>query len=243
MIENMPIPVDEFDEAQDLSELASNWIEKLGVISKKLGLTQEEEVRTKGGKIDLVWYQNFEQKIPSIGEKLPLIGFEIETSWRTRKHIKGDIFNLMELNPSLGVILFLSEGFKDKSKFKGLLKASKKYSDSISGLSNIQIWTDEDVIKIHNTLFEIMVPIEPSPIKHPRRAPRSNREKIVQYLEENEDGSCDDCISTRLKITPRQQVNQICRRLANSGTIQRTREICPFCQNRKLNNRLIIATP
>lgn len=236
----MPITNEEFDDALDLSELASTWIEKLNEISNKIGLSQEKEVATKGGKIDVVWYHTFDNKLPYLGEKSPIVGFEIETSWRTRKHIKGDLFNLMELTPSLGIILFLSQGFKTESKLKGNIKAAKKCAESISGLSNIQIWTDENVTKIYENLFDKTECDEKIQIEKPRRASSTNREKIIQYLNDNQGGSCDDCISTRLKITPRQQVNQICRKLASIGTIDRLKEKCPFCQMKKINNKLLI---
>ena len=242
MIHTMPITIKKFDDALDLSALASIWIEKLDEISIKLGLTQEKEVSTKGGRIDIVWFKNFENRLPYIGEKLPLIGFEIETSWRTRKHIKGDLFNLMELNPSLGVILFLSQGFKTESKFKGNLKAAKKCAESISGSSNIQIWTDENVKKIYECLFNNTESDEPDQLENSHRTASTNTEKTIQYLKDNPSGSCDDCISTRLKITPRQQVNQICRRLSTNGIIERKKEKCPFCQIKKLNNKLNITT-
>jgi len=237
----MPITEKEFDEALDLKELTSTWVEKLDEISKKIGLTQEKEVATKGGRVDLVWYQNFENKIPYIGEKIPLIGFEIETSKRTRKHLKGDLLNLMELNPSLGVLLFLSQGFKTESELRGNLEAAKKYAESIIGLSNIQIWTDENVKNIYNSLFEINGQDKTYQNKKSSRVALGNREKIIQILTENPGGSCDDCISTRLKITPRQQVNQICRMLANISTIERTKEKCPLCEKKKINNKLIIS--
>jgi hypothetical protein len=49
----------------------------------------------------------------------------------------------------------------------------------------------------------------------------SNRECIISYLKTHREGADDDQLAARLAITPRQQVNQICRALANNGLITR----------------------
>lgn len=74
--------------------------------------------------MDLVWFYGLRTCIPAIGTEIPVVGFEIETSWRTRKHIKGDVFNLLELSPAFGVILFLDEGFINDSKLRGNVEAA-----------------------------------------------------------------------------------------------------------------------
>ena len=65
-----------------------------------------------------------------------------------------------------------------------------------------------------------------------------NRERILNHLEITPPGACDDCISTSLDITPRQQVNQICNRLANQGLITRQHMKCPRCMILKLVNQI-----
>jgi hypothetical protein len=59
------------------------------------------------GRIDVVWLWDGPEIFPA---RLPLVGFEVESSWRSRKHIKGDLVNLLELQPALGVIVLLGEG-------------------------------------------------------------------------------------------------------------------------------------
>jgi hypothetical protein len=108
-------------------------------------LVQEKEVHTNGGRVDFVWYHVLRESIPQIGGRLPVVGFEVETSWRTRKHIKGDLFNLLELSPALGIILFLSEGFKEEAELNGNVNAAKRYAAGFSGISRIVIWTSKDV--------------------------------------------------------------------------------------------------
>ena len=78
---------------------------------------------------------------------------------------------------------------------------------------------------------------KPSTKKPKTRDKMGNRERILKHLQENPPGACDDCISTSLDITPRQQVNQISNHLATQGLITRQREKCPRCKIRKLVNK------
>ena len=52
------------------------------------------EYSLSGGRLDVVW--GMPSPIPSVDRLLPVVGFEIESSWRTRKHIKGDLLNLQD---------------------------------------------------------------------------------------------------------------------------------------------------
>ena len=71
---------------------------------KQLGFRTKREYAVKGGRIDLVWYIEMPMIIPQTDlREIPIVGFEIETSWRTRKHIKGDILNFQVLKPYIGV--------------------------------------------------------------------------------------------------------------------------------------------
>jgi hypothetical protein len=69
---------------------------------RAVGLTVEFEYPVPGGRIDVVWLWEGPERFPV---RLPLVGFEVESSWRTRKHIKGDLLNLMDLQPALGIIV------------------------------------------------------------------------------------------------------------------------------------------
>jgi hypothetical protein len=127
-------------------------VRKLEEVGKALGYKSKREKRTEGGTVDLVWLINHKE-IPHL-KKIPVVGFEIETSWRTRKHLKGDIFNLLALSPALGVILFLTKGFTDKSEVEGNISAAKRYAKSYSGISNIEVWTEEQVKRIYKKVLE-----------------------------------------------------------------------------------------
>ncbi len=62
------------------------------------------------------------------------------------------------------------------------------------------------------------------------------RERILGTLEELPSGLCDDCLSERSGVRPRQQVNQRARELENEGRIVRQRRSCPSCGRHKIVN-------
>ena len=67
----------------------------------------------------------------------------------------------------------------------------------------------------------------------------SNRDKIMNYLRtKKEEKYCDDCLSSILKIYPRQQINQICRNLSDRGYIRRKKGLCSNCSKHKIVNFL-----
>ena len=59
-----------------------------------------------------------------------------------------------------------------------------------------------------------------------RKLYRGNKERIFSFLKKERKGYCDDCLSLILRITPRQQVNQICRKLQYQGLIVREKGVC-----------------
>jgi hypothetical protein len=64
-----------------------------------------------------------------------------------------------------------------------------------------------------------------------------NRNKILDFLKvEGGNSYCDDCLSAKLEIFPRQQVNQICRQLHIRGIISRELGTCSGCGKNKTIN-------
>jgi hypothetical protein len=63
--------------------------------------------------------------------------------------MKGDVYNLQEVHPALGVIILLRKGFDDEAKFKGLLETVKKYAQR-AGF--IQVWTEDELDKLKSVL-------------------------------------------------------------------------------------------
>jgi hypothetical protein len=92
---------------EEAKERGSRIVGVLVEAGKRIGLRVELEYPVLGGRIDVVWLWDGPEIFPA---RLPLVGFEVESSWRSRKHIKGDLVNLLELQPALGVIVLLGEG-------------------------------------------------------------------------------------------------------------------------------------
>ncbi len=61
------------------------------------------------------------------------------------------------------------------------------------------------------------------------------RDRILQTLA-NEGPLCDDCLSVRAKVRPRQAVNQNARSLEGEGRLTRFSDRCPHCRSQKLVN-------
>ena len=66
----------------------------------------------------------------------------------------------------------------------------------------------------------------------------ANADKIIKFLRENGLAWCDDCLSDKKEITPRQQINQIGSRLSKSGLIFRDRGRCAGCGKIKIVSSL-----
>lgn len=49
------------------------------------------------------------------GRPAPVVGFEIESGWKTRKHVKGDLLNLRDAGVALGVIVLAGVDPSDDS--------------------------------------------------------------------------------------------------------------------------------
>lgn len=71
----------------------------------------------------------------------------------------------------------------------------------------------------------------------------NNADRLYHHLKDSGADLCDDCLSSLLNITTRQQVNQICRRMADVGTINRMNGFCAGCRRVKIVNAISGATP
>ncbi|MGL5821942.1 MAG: hypothetical protein ACRCYE_09975 [Sarcina sp.] len=65
----------------------------------------------------------------------------------------------------------------------------------------------------------------------------SNIEKVNYLINSSSAPICDSCLSKALKITPVNQLNQICNKLYKKEMIFRSKEICPICGTYRLVNR------
>lgn len=114
-------------------------VQTLSKAGKRLGLKVEVEYPILGGRIDVVWLWEGPKWFPM---KLPVVGFEVESSWRTRKHIKGDFLNLVDLQPALGVIVLLGEGEN--------VKGTRRFAEELVRRHGVRIaiWSQEDVERL-----------------------------------------------------------------------------------------------
>lgn len=63
-----------------------------------------------------------------------------------------------------------------------------------------------------------------------------NIQIIQNFINSENNLYCDDCLSEKLNIRPRQQVNQICNKLKKQGLLKRERKQCCYCSKDKLVN-------
>jgi hypothetical protein len=105
----------------------------------RFGLTPATEFPVPGGRIDVAWLWRPAHSIPGVENEVPLVGFEIESSWRTRKHIKGDLLNLQDLRPLIGVIVLLGEGPE--------VESTRRFASQLVDRPGprILVWSEEDI--------------------------------------------------------------------------------------------------
>lgn len=65
----------------------------------------------------------------------------------------------------------------------------------------------------------------------------THRERVTSELRRT-GPLCDDCLSDRSEINPRQAVNQVARTLHREGLVARNQAMCPACRRLKLVNSL-----
>src|SRR5689334_19324389 len=71
------------------------------------------EYPVRGGRLDVVWTWKPTSPVPGLDRPVPVVGIEVESSWRTRKHVKGDLLNLQDAGVGLGVIVLAGTDLKD----------------------------------------------------------------------------------------------------------------------------------
>ena len=66
----------------------------------------------------------------------------------------------------------------------------------------------------------------------------TNSDRIINFLKK-ESCICDDCLSEKCKVFPRQQVNSVTRMLSIQNKIQKQTGTCVFCSKDKLVSKII----
>ncbi len=109
------------------------------------GWTVVREYPVPGGRVDLVWTWQPDSALAGAPGPIPIVGFEVESSWRTRQHVKGDLVNLAALQAALGVIVLLGLDEGD-----GLLPHAEELVERWPW--RIVVWTERDVEGLVNGL-------------------------------------------------------------------------------------------
>lgn len=125
-----------------------HWaIEQLVEQGRTLGLESVTEYPVPGGRIDVVWLWRPASEIPGVADPLPVAGFEVESSWRTRKHIKGDLINLQDLACAFGAIVLLGEGAD--------VESTRRFASQLVDRpgSRIVVWSETDLAELAGRTF------------------------------------------------------------------------------------------
>lgn len=129
----------EADEQPAASEVNRELTKTLVEVGRRMGFTTVTEYAVPGGRLDVVWLWEPPSPIPGVVGAIPVAGFEIESSWRTRKHVKGDLLNLQDAGVALGVIVLAGADARDES----LRRFAETLVDRPG--QTVLVWTHEDV--------------------------------------------------------------------------------------------------
>ncbi|MDP9019552.1 MAG: hypothetical protein M3N25_01915 [Actinomycetota bacterium] len=92
-----------------------------------------------GGRLDVVWSWVPPSPMPGLVAPVPVVGFEIESGWQTRKHLKGGLLNLRDAGVALGVIVLAGAQASDDSL--------RRFATALVNRpgARVLIWTEEDL--------------------------------------------------------------------------------------------------
>ena len=151
-------------DAETATERGSRVIRMLVDAAARFGLIAVTEYAFPGTRIDVVWQWAPASPIPGVETVLPIVGFEVESSWRSRKHIKGDLVNLQDLKPLVGVIVLCGDG-ED-------VESTRRFASQLVDRpgTRILVWSEEDV---HALVSGAVADVEDLR-QEPRTAPSSS---------------------------------------------------------------------
>lgn len=130
------------DESLEARTINRDLTERLVAAGEARGFVVRTEYPIRGGRVDVVWTTELQPPVPGVDGPVPVIAFEIESSWRTRKHVKGDLLNLMDCGAPVGVIVLADGDARDES----LLRFARALIDRPG--PEIQVWTRSDVLAL-----------------------------------------------------------------------------------------------
>jgi hypothetical protein len=129
----------EIDRDETATERGSRVTRLLVDCAPRFGLSAVTEYAFPGSRVDVVWQWRPPLPIPGVEAELPIVGFEVESSWRSRKHLKGDLVNLQDVRPLLGVIVLLGDGPE--------VESTRRFASQLVDRpgTRIVVWSEEDV--------------------------------------------------------------------------------------------------
>ncbi len=147
-------------------------IDALCTKGAELGFIAQREYPVPGGRLDVVWLLPVLDALPGLASRPPVVGFEIESSWRTRKHLKGDYLNLHDLGAAVGVLVLLGDGDD--------VDATRRFAQSLVDRPGprVLVWSEREVQQLltgSRTIAGIASPLptdlrrsttEPDPARH-----------------------------------------------------------------------------
>lgn len=127
------------DDGPGASEVNRELTGILVDVGKRMGFTTVTEYAVPGGRVDVVWLWEPPSPVPGVVGAIPVAGFEIESSWRTRKHVKGDLLNLQDAGVALGVIVLAGADARDESL--------RRFAETLVDRPGptVLVWTHDDV--------------------------------------------------------------------------------------------------
>lgn len=150
-----------------------------------LGFDTATEYAIAGGRLDVVWLWTPPTGVPGIDRPIPVVGIELESSWRTRKHVKGDLLNLTDAGVALGIIVLAGIEDKDDQLREFALKLVNRPG------FRVLVWTGGDVrsfaaaatgaVDVAAALLDRPTPVEPKHIVSGKYGPlRTFLEEVPQ---------------------------------------------------------------
>lgn len=123
-------------DASALHQLVTDFLAEIG---RSLEFEVVIDYGVQGGRVDLVWSWVPPSPVPGLVAPVPVVGFEIESGWQTRKQVKGDLLNLRDAGVALGVIVLAGADPTDDSL--------RRFATALVNRPGprILIWTEEDL--------------------------------------------------------------------------------------------------
>lgn len=130
------------DESLEAPAINRDLTARLVAAGEARGFVVRTEYPIRGGRVDVVWTTEIQPPVPGVDGPIPVVAFEIESSWRSRKHVKGDLLNLMDCGAPVGIIVLADGDARDES----LLRFTRALIDRPG--PEIQVWTRSDVVAL-----------------------------------------------------------------------------------------------